>query len=272
MTSLALVKSSKLFPFASRSFQELGIFTFLFGALFFAPCASAEIYTASVLPWPTIPDPPNSKVELVSSDMRLNGIPMRIWRFDSQTALEGVVAHYEALWNRVDPNAGAAVPDRKKNFAITKPDGSTAIISRIHGIFYLTVKVKRKDLGTTEGSLSVSKFGGSTASMNTDGIIAPPGAKPISVMESADSGRNSKMVVFMTEQNPSVVSQYYVNALSRDGWTMNDQFQSRKNLKNVVGVAQIFRDVAGNEYQLLLAEGKGGTGTILQVNKISPSN
>ena len=39
-------------------------------------------FTYGSTPWPEIPAPPKAKVEWVSDDMRVNGIPMRVQRFD----------------------------------------------------------------------------------------------------------------------------------------------------------------------------------------------
>ena len=51
-------------------------------------------FTYGSTPWPEIPAPPKAKVEWVSDDMRVNGIPMRVQRFDPG---RGLRANYFTL-------------------------------------------------------------------------------------------------------------------------------------------------------------------------------
>ena len=56
--------------------------------------AAAQVFNRTVTPWPLIPDPPRSQVQLVSEDMRANGVPMKIWLFKSAVSLEEVQAFF----------------------------------------------------------------------------------------------------------------------------------------------------------------------------------
>lgn len=234
--------------------------------------ASAQVFTASVLPWPTIPDPPHSVVELVSADMRLNGIPMRIWQFESESSLESVVASYEAQWNGLEKDQSSDAQQGKRAVGVARPDKSTTIISRLHGIFYLTVTVKRGKSGTSRGSLSVAKYGGSVGRMNLEGMFVSPGARPFSVMESADAGRISKMVVLLTNQRLSVVESYYQTALASNGWKLLDQHTGKGQFSDTKSLVQIYRNMTGGEYHVLLSEDKSRNGTVVRVNKVTSEN
>ena len=65
---------------------------------------SAQAFAKSSTPWPEFPDPPKSKVEWVSNDMRVNGLPMKVMTFESQVSKAEVMSYYQALWD----NVGAA--------------------------------------------------------------------------------------------------------------------------------------------------------------------
>jgi hypothetical protein len=93
--------------------------------------AAAQVFNRSVTPWPLIPDPPNSSVELVSADMRTNGVPMRVWVFKSSVSLEEVQAYYEAHWNQVDSAKKVLVGGKRVGAVVKKLGADEVVVASI---------------------------------------------------------------------------------------------------------------------------------------------
>ncbi|MDR2128323.1 MAG: hypothetical protein LBP52_04580 [Burkholderiaceae bacterium] len=188
--------------------------------------AWAQVFTKSATPWPEIPQPPRSQVQWVSADMQVNGIPVKVQSFSSAASLEEVVAHYEAHWDQLDPTTIPEIRGRKKGVMVSRPNVDTAIIGKFHGPFYMTVKVKRAGLGTSTGALSTSFMEGKKPVLEVRDVPHPSGAKPVSVVESADAGHLSKTVIFVSDEAAPQIEFFYSRGLVSSGWTLMDKYGS----------------------------------------------
>lgn len=174
--------------------------------------AAQASFTYGATPWPQIPEPPRSQVQWVSDDMRINGVPMRVQRFESEASTQEVIAHYQAHW-RVGPGP-------QSRLAVT-PAGDDTLLGQPHGPFYLMVKLRRADGGGSEGTLSVSRVQGIQARIDASGIPAPGrGAQAVNVVESIDAGKRSKQVLWLGKDSASAMAASYHASLLRGGWTL----------------------------------------------------
>lgn len=172
-------------------------------------------FTRGSTPWPLIPDPPKSRVEWVSDDMRLNGIPMRVQHFESTASKEEVVAYYVAHWR-----TGQVPIKPGETVAAVTSHGLDTLVARTHGPFYSMVKVRTAGPGHSEGTLSTSQLLGSDPKLDTSGIPSPSSAKPVNVVESIDNGKRNKQVLFFSQDSLLSVSSFYQQSLRAGGWTL----------------------------------------------------
>ena len=235
---------------------------------FFSGLAKAQVFTKTVTPWPLIPDPPRSVVELVSSDMRTNGIPMKIWTFRSSASLEEVVAHFEAHWNQQDETQPVVVNGRRVGSVRKQVSSSKSIIAKIHGPYYVSVTVERKALGTASGNIAVSFFGEDSAKIDASGLALPSEARAISVVESADMGSISKVGTLVSTRSPQSVRDHYVNTLPSAGWTLLDKLESKTGYQGRPGTA-LFFSKNESQFSVLIGQQVRQGSTVFQVNLVT---
>lgn len=229
--------------------------------------AAAQVFNRTVTPWPLIPDPPRSQVQVVSEDMRANGVPMKIWLFKSAVSLEEVQAFFLAHWNQAEaPKAGGA--GAKRPGAVVKKVGANeVVVASIHGPFYMTVKIKRLPLGASSGHLAVSNFGEADPGMNVSGLVLPGGARAFSVVESADQGKVSKLAMLMTKESPQAVQDFYTRTLPANGWVLLDRHASAQLQNGQAGSALFFSKKA-SQLSVLIASLSKSDSTVFQVNAV----
>lgn len=227
----------------------------------------AQVFTRSATPWPEIPVPPRSQVEWVSPDMRVNGIPMKVQSFTSAASLEEVVAYYEANWDRLDPKTIPDIRGRRKGVMVSRPDSDTAIIGKFHGPFYMTVKVKRASLGSSTGALSTTLMDGNSVLFDVKGIPHPQGAKPISVVESADADRLSKNVTFVSNESVPQIESFYSQGLAFKGWVLTDKYGADRLENGQSGYVLILRRDK-EQLDVAIADVPGQRKTTFRVNLI----
>jgi hypothetical protein len=240
----------------------------------FVPMSSVwgQVFVKPVEPWPSIPEPPKSKVEWVSPDMRINGIPTQLLTFSSFASLEEVIAFYQGHWDALDSRSPApAKGDKAKSALVTRPQPDEAVIGRFHGIFYQTVHARRAGLGGSKGTLSVAMLGGQRARLDTAGVPFPQRARATGVVESADAGRISKNVQFLVPEAADQVKSYYMNRLPNQGWTLLQQHGSDRLPDGSSGHMMVFQKGA-DQMDVVIAEARGLRETVFRVNLIQGAN
>ncbi len=189
---------------------------FAVALLFLTEAARAQAtFTKDGTPWPDIPPPPKSKVQWVSDDMQINGIPMKVQTFQSQASSEEVVRFYVAHW-RIDLQAA---PDVAKPPAGVMHHGSDTLVSRAHGPFYSQVKVRARGNGS-EGTVSTSRLLGVEPRIDPSGIPSPRSATAVNVVESIDNGKRSKAALLLTPEPIASVANFYQSHLRAGGWAL----------------------------------------------------
>lgn len=226
-----------------------------------------QVFVKPVEPWPQIPGPPKSKVEWVSPDMRINGIPTQLLTFQSAASLEEVVAFYQGHWDALDSRSPAPADGKVKGALVTRPHPGEAVIGRFHSVFYQTVHVKRAGLGGSKGTLSVALLGGQQAKMDTASIPFPQRARAIGVVESADAGRVSKNVQFLVHEDAGQVKSYYLNRLPTQGWALLQQHGSDRLPDGSSGYMMVFQKEV-DQMDVVISEKPGLRETTFRVNLI----
>lgn len=229
--------------------------------------AHAQEFTKSTTPWPLIPDPPKSKVEWVSADMRVNGLPMKVLKFESTVALEELIAYYRAHWDASDGTVVANIDGKKSSILVDRPDSGSVVISKFHGPFFMTVKATRDKLSTSSGTLTVSMVGGNQPSMDASDVPHPSSAKVVSVVESADLGKISKTAMFVTDDSVAQVEFYYAKNLPNNGWQVVDRHASKQRLNGQAAYVLMLKR-ADEELEVVIAAVEGKRVTTFRTNQI----
>jgi hypothetical protein len=227
----------------------------------------AQTYTKSATPWPEFPEPPKAKVEWVSNDMRVNGLPMKVLHFNSQVAKAEIVAYYQAHWDIADKSLGLPA-DSKIKGAVVSQVGKDTVIGKVHGPFYMSVKVKDQGLSGSQGTMTTSMILGVSAEINPKGVPAPGDAKAISVIESADFGKQSKQVLFVSRNSIASVKSFYQQSLPASGWTLLDLHGDGRAQNGISGFVMTFFK-SKQQLDIIIGNDTQKGATIINVNLIS---
>lgn len=205
-------------------------------------------FTKGPTPWPDIPMPPKAKVQWVSDDMRMNGVPMKIQTFESEASKEEVVAYYIAYWKVTTP------PTTKPNepVAALTNKGVDTMVTRLHGPFYSMVKVKDAGSGRSEGTISTSQMLGVEPKLDVSGVPAPQSAKPASVVEAIDNGKRNKQILFFSKDSLDSVAEYYQSHLRSTGWNLLQEQIAKPTDASPPAIVRMY---ARNQQQLDVAIG-----------------
>jgi hypothetical protein len=253
---------------SNRSFYRLATTSAaICAAITIIDSASAQSFTKSSTPWPEFPDPPKSKVEWVSNDMRVNGLPMKVLAFESQVSKAEVMSYYQALWDKYDPSLGVPI-QAKARYAIVSSVGPDTVVGKVHGPYYMSVKIKDTSFSTSKGTMTTSLIVGVTPEVNPKGVPAPSNAKPISVVESADFGKQSKQVLFVSQNSIGSIRSFYEQSLPRDGWSLLD---SHGDGRKIDGMSGYILTYVRKQQQLDLIIGNDAkkNATVINANLIS---
>lgn len=189
--------------------------------------------------------------------MRLNGVPMRIQRFESQASKDEVVAHYRSYWQTSQLPAQPG-----KTIAAVTAKGADMLVARTTGPFYSLVKVRSVGTGS-EGTISTSLLLGIEPSLDTAGVPAPASATPASVVEAIDNGKRNKQVLFVSRDSLASVAAWYAQALRAAGWTLLQENAAPASVNNPAGLVRMF---SRKEQQLDVALGQDLAAGVTLIN------
>lgn len=196
-------------------------------------------------------------MEWVSDDMRLNGVPMRIQRFESQASKEEVVAYYTAYWK-----TGKLPAQPGKTSAAVTVKGPDTLVARVTGPFYSLVKVRSAGSGS-EGTISTSLLLGTEPSLDTAGVPAPASATPANVVEAIDNGKRNKQVLFVSRESLTSVAAWYAQALRAGGWTLLQENAAPASANTPAGLVRMY---SRNKQQLDVALGQDIAAGVTLIN------
>lgn len=160
--------------------------------------------TSSQAGWPSLPSPPDSRVESVGDQVRLNGIPMRMQRVLSTRKPVDIIAFYRQV-------LGARHAEEKL------PDG--LLLAQGQGDYFVTVRIKRVALSLTETLVSISDARAAQhASERPLGLQLPARSQIVSDMESIDDGQFSRQLVFLNRHSIDTNIDFISTSLRAQGY------------------------------------------------------
>jgi len=164
---------------------------------------------ASAMEWPEFPSPESVSVVIVGEDMRINGLPTKIWEFSTAQPPEEVLSYYRREWKK------PAVPD-SPGF-IEEEAGGWQVISRSEDPYLYTVQVVESSMGSSKGFLAVSRPM-ELVGYQADGFAKPAGSEILSDVFSDDAGKRGRVIQFKNSQSIEANYNFYRNRYLADGW------------------------------------------------------
>ena len=138
---------------------------------------------------PSCPTPPRASVEWVARDARVNGLPSRIERFESELSAQEVLTFYRTRW----AHARVGAPRETES-------GPWRALSTLQGGFQLVVQVRPRGGQGSEGMLSVMNFGDAKRDFLPRDWPRWRDAKVTQVTESLDGPKRSQLVAMVSTE------------------------------------------------------------------------
>lgn len=179
------------------------------GALVLAAMSLAP--QADAANWPELPDPPRAKMEWIARDARINGLPSRIERFESELSTTELLDFYNTYWTRSQPT-----PSRRD----TRAEWKT--ISALSGKTQIVVQVRPRS-GGSEGIVSMVNFGDARTDFVPAGLPRWPDVKLQQVMESIDGPKRSQMVSMSSTSGFDLNRKRWKDAWVRQGYAVSHE-------------------------------------------------
>lgn len=203
---------------------------------------------ASAYAWPTVPLPPDSRGELVSSHMKYNGLDMRASKFSVPATVEEVVAFYAAKW-----------PGRH---VVDELDGKT-IVGHADGAHYVTVELTGSG-GGTDGTIGIMRLprDGEAPELGK-GFYVPAGTEVLSDIVHLDTPNETRTLVLSNGLSPYVNQLHYTRHLRGNGWKASRGSACRPSERECVAS---FEHPSGGRMLLTMTRGEGiETTTVVNV-------
>lgn len=210
--------------------------------------------TLAETPWPVLDAPPRGKVEVVAEDLRLDGVPTQIRRFQTSVGPEEVLAFYRTLWR-----------SGKAEKAVESSAGDWQVIARKHGEYWLSVQVKA--LGGApgaEGYLAAAlAFPAATRAEAEPPLPLPPQSQVLRELVSRDPGKISRMTVATNALSIDANVNWIEERLRREGFRRDTHV---KLPDRGSGYAAVFAHGAD---EIVLTIERRAEGTAIVMNRIT---
>jgi len=202
---------------------------------------------------PDLPAPPRARVQWVGSDVRLNGMPMRIRKFEVDRSEESVLRFYRRRWRRPQAND---LPGYKEGVY-----GPWRIITRLEGKYLLSVQVQSSGAQRSWGYLGVSRIPDpKDLSALGAGFPRMRGSRVINQVTSRDPWKRGRTLVITNRFSVQSNANFYRNHFRNRGWTTK--------MDQALGPAHVFTfRQADGEVNLVISE--ADTGTQIVVNDVN---
>jgi hypothetical protein len=184
------------------------------GTLLLAAVAPA-VWAQPSTPWPELPAPPRSRSEWVAQNLRVNGLPTRIERFESELAVAEVLAHYRAHWAR-SPDG----PPRETRV------GEWDSIATLHGPFQIAVQARPRRPQGSQGYLSVANFVEAKADFVPAWLPLARELQVVQVSDSVDGPKRSELVLATTRDGFEIHLQRQRGEWLRRAWSLAHEQQA----------------------------------------------
>lgn len=194
--------------------------------------------------WPEIPFPTGARIEAIGEQVRLNGIPMRMYRVLSGQRPKELIGFYRNVLG--------------ERHAESRAPGSH-ILSQARGNYFITVKVAPLSANLTEVLVSTSDTLEAKRAANRPlGFGLPADSVVLSDMESIDGGKRSRQLVVNNNHAVETNLQAFTRELGARGLRPDSQ----PLLKSESEYVQLFKGDK-REAQLALIRKGGQTHIVL---------
>lgn len=187
--------------------------------------------------WPKIPFPADARIESIGENVRLNGVPMRLYRVWSRTSDQSVIQFYRSA-------LGAKSVERSLL--------GDRLFAQALGDYFLTVRIRKRAADLTETWVSISDARAARESSGRPlGVELPANSRVLSDMESLDAGKSSRQVVLLNRLSSEMNVAFFTEALQAKGL-------KAENLGSHVGEegqSRMFKGPSGEARLVVLKKG-----------------
>lgn len=176
-------------------------------ALCLSAASSLATTDARAEAWPDVKTPPNAEMQMVATDMLLNGKPCRLLRFDVHATEAEVLAFY-----RHEMGAKRVVENRLKN---------DPVIATRQGDYFVTVQLHALNPQTMQGTVMTTLLSAKPATslvlLDTQKVF-PADTQVISTVQTADAGKRSLVLIGVNFNSLRANRDHVVAALMERGF------------------------------------------------------
>lgn len=165
---------------------------------------AAATVTSAIAGWPAVPLPENSRSELVSGHMNVNGVDMRAGKFLSPQPFEEVLDFYRSSW---DPHVEDEI------------NGTVVIGRAVDEDYYITVTLSSAG-AHTEGLIGIVRVPDENEPPFEPGagFDRPVGTEITSDISHHDLPNDARSLAMVNELSPFANRQYFLERLHSKGW------------------------------------------------------
>jgi hypothetical protein len=227
--------------------------------------ASSAAFAAPQAPWPEMPEPPRAKLEWVAQDVRVNGFPSQIMRFESELAPLEVAEFYRARWSH------SAVGQAREVV-----QGPWKVISTLQGGFQLVVQIKPRQAAAgggpaqgSEGLLSILNFADAQKKFLPSNWPSWGDMRVTQVTESVDGPRRSQMVAMTSAEGFDLNVRRWRDEWQRRGFALSHEQSSPASQGERSWLASF--DQGQQSVDVVVAYRDAARKTFVSVNWLTPA-
>jgi len=162
--------------------------------------------------------PESLRLESVGEEIRVNGTPIIVRRFEASESADAVLEYMKRDWSA----APSAAPVHHSTL------GDWTILNQDIGDRHRSVQVRETSPGSIEGLLAVT-----SPALHRDPVLSirlPAVLSMVSVVDSVDQGRAAQQIMASSRLSSSNVGNALESQLRTSGWTTPQRRQSPKAL------------------------------------------
>lgn len=216
----------------------------------YASCLVESAFARSIR---EVPFPIGTRVALISSDMRHNGLPLAMAAVDSDHPLEQTLRFYRQLWPREE---ASSVPGM-----IQTQLGQWLIISRLRDGYNTVLQFSTLRSDRTQGFVSVLPVNGAQAMTGDSDASVATSLSALSTTESSDLTGKSALSVYRSELRPDALVSQQVASRLAGGWVLEFKQRYQTGIRVAMRRGAVSLDMVAS----LGDEG----GTLLIINEVT---
>jgi hypothetical protein len=199
--------------------------------------------------WPQPSYPERARVETIAESMRMNGMPVRLYRFEVNRPLTEVRDFYRNVFGskRVEPLM----------------EGFTVVAAAQTDVF-ATVRLRPLDDQRTEGYVMQTRTDAQALKTARVEFPIPGGSQMLSQVESSDGPSNSNLILLQNSHSAKTNVDFFVQRLAERGLSVSRQAES----SNQKLTAQTLWFI-GKDKEALLVVQQSNQGSVVKLNVVT---